>query len=225
MHVCDFQKQFQPHLNHQNYFENRASNGKYHNFHVVAQHWILELVVRDPIQQPNQQQFMTPNLLNTASKSTIVNQWNFVSQSNMGNMFNLAAISVYQVILFVSIVHSQSKSKIIQNVILKKINHFLNITVIPTRGTSPVVPQNGTDKCHLKMPRKPHNSVDNPLSWRFSPASDQQDQNSNEPPPPYPIMTQTGVTNYSPSIPNRQSPTSTTDGKHEFRLKYTCVFV
>lgn len=68
------------------------------------------------------------------------------------------------------------------------------------------------------MPRKPHNSVDNPLSWRFSPASDQQDQNSNEPPPPYPIMTQTGVTNYSPSIPNRQSPTSTTDGKHKFRL-------
>lgn len=100
----------------------------------------------------------------------------------------------------------------------KKINHILDITVIPTRGTSPVVPQNGTDKCHLKMPRKPHNSVDNPLSWRFSPASDQQDQNSNEPPPPYPIMTQTGVTNYSPSIPNRQSPTSTTDGKHKFRL-------
>lgn len=89
------------------------------------------------------------------------------------------------------------------------INRF---TVIPARGTSPVVPQNGTDKCHLKMPRKPHNSVDNPLAWRFSPASDQQDQNSNEPPPPYPIIA-TGVTNYSPSIPNRQSPTSTTDGR------------
>lgn len=87
--------------------------------------------------------------------------------------------------------------------------------VIPARGTSPVVPQNGTDKCHLvKMPRKPHTSVDNPLAWRFSPASDQQDQNSNEPPPPYPIIA-TAVTNYSPSIPNRQSPTSTTDGKHK----------
>lgn len=63
------------------------------------------------------------------------------------------------------------------------------------------------------MPRKPHTSVDNPLAWRFSPASDQQDQNSNEPPPPYPIIA-TAVSNYSPSIPNRQSPTSTTDGKH-----------
>lgn len=64
------------------------------------------------------------------------------------------------------------------------------------------------------MPRKPHNSVENPLAWRFLPASDQQDPNSNEPPPPYPIISP-GVTNYSPSIQNRQSPTSTTDGKIE----------
>lgn len=30
--------QFQLHLNHQNCFESRALNGKYHNFHVIAQH-------------------------------------------------------------------------------------------------------------------------------------------------------------------------------------------
>lgn len=75
------------------------------------------------------------------------------------------------------------------------------------------------------MPRKPHNSVENPLAWRFSPASDQQDQNSNEPPPPYPIISPSSVTNYSPSIPNRQSPTSTTDGKRDEAFPNFCTII
>lgn len=56
----------------------------------------------------------------------------------------------------------------------------------PARGTSPVsntnhrpvvLAQNGTDKCHIKIPRKPHTSVDNPLAWRFSPFQQEQQGN------------------------------------------------
>lgn len=94
-----FVPQFQLQLNHQNCFGSRASNGKYRNFHAVAQHLILEPVVHDQIQQLTQQQFTTPNPLNTVNKSTTASRLNFVNQLNLVNMchYNSAAISDYQV--------------------------------------------------------------------------------------------------------------------------------
>lgn len=81
------------------------------------------------------------------------------------------------------------------------------IPVIPVRGVSSVVPQNGYDKCHLMIPRKPPTPVDNFTSRLYSPASDRHD--NDEPPPPYPRNAMVR-TNYSPSIQNRRSPMSAT---------------